>query len=284
LKKIIDDQDKVADWLTELTESNKCDLDDGKLQEQLSKHENDLKGIIREANHAHKVLNDAAIYVKTLDDSRNELQKWLDEISKKLAENTGEIGAPDQILEKMSQFKSIQADLDIKQSAFTTLHDQVLEIADGEIGTIPGKKVQLISQQYSACRKKTNDIIRQLEAVSNQYEVYQKCKTELRNWTKNIVEKISEFAHQLDNVEEIEECQNIVNGIENILIEKQEGEVRVHVVLGKGEKIANLTSSDGREGLQDEMTVIKEAYEELVDRILSSRSRSEVILQTFFLY
>ena len=154
----------------------------------------------------------------------------------------------------------------------------MLEISDGEIGTIPGKKIQILSQLYATCRKRTNDLIRQLETVSNQYAVYQTCKSDLRKWTKNIVHNITDLDQQVDTVESIPECQQIVSEIETMLIDKQEGEVRVHVVLGKGEKISNTISSIGRVSMQEEMTTIKDAYEELVDRILSLRSKSEVKL------
>ena len=48
--------------------------------------------------------------------------------------------------------------------------------------------------------------------------------------------------------------------------------------LCSGEKIANSVSSSGREKLQEDMTTIKDAFEELIDKILSIRSQAEVRL------
>lgn len=118
LKSIIEDQPKVEGWLSELSENTKCDIDGGKIQEQLTKHQNEFKGIIREANHFHKVLNDAAVYVKTLDDNRTELQKWLDDISKKLGELQGETNSLDEVNIKLDRLRGLQNQLNIKQQAF----------------------------------------------------------------------------------------------------------------------------------------------------------------------
>ena len=49
-------------------------------------------------------------------------------------------------------------------------------------------------------------------------------------------------------------------------------------LLHSGEKIANSVSSSGREKLQEDMTTIKDAFEELIDKILSIRSQAEVRL------
>ena len=62
------------------------------------------------------------------------------------------------------------------------------------------------------------------------------------------------------------------------LIEKQEGEVKVHVTLGKAEKIASSVSSTGRIKLHEEMDIMKDAFEELVNKLHSVRSKAEVIL------
>ena len=49
-----------------------------------------------------------------------------------------------------------------------------------------------------------------------------------------MVQRITDIEKTLAEVTSMEECQEVVAEIETILIEKQEGEVRVHVVLGKG--------------------------------------------------
>ena len=59
--------------------------------------------------------------------------------------------------------------------------------------------------------------------------------------------------------------------LEQMLIEKQEGEVKVHVTLGKAEKIASSVSSTGRIKLHDEMDIMKDAFEELVNKLHSVR-------------
>ena len=124
--------------------------------------------------------------------------------------------------------------LNIKQDSFDSLQQQVLEISDGDLGTIPGKKIQFLTHAYSSTRKKANDQIRFLENLVHQYDIYQSSKNDLRKWTKNVVHRINDIEKELAEITKMDECQAVVAEVENILIEKQEGEVRVHVVLGKG--------------------------------------------------
>mgnify|MGYP000160250294 CR=1 FL=1 len=63
-------------------------------------------------------MNDAAVYVKTLDDNRTELQKWLDDISKKVAELQGETNSLDQVNTKLDKLQALKNQLDVKQKAF----------------------------------------------------------------------------------------------------------------------------------------------------------------------
>ena len=135
---------------------------------------------------------------------------------------------------KLEKLRALRNQLNIKQDSFDSLQQQVLEISDGDMGTIPGKKIQLLTHSYSSTRKKANDQIRNLENLVHQYEIYQSSKSDLRKWTKDVVQRITDIEKTLAEVTSMEECQEVVAEIETILIEKQEGEVRVHVVLGKG--------------------------------------------------
>ena len=86
LEEIISDQKKVSKWLKELDDHCKADIEGSAIQEQLTKHQQEFKGVLREANHFLKILKDAAVYVKTLEENRAELTKWLNEISKSINE------------------------------------------------------------------------------------------------------------------------------------------------------------------------------------------------------
>ena len=90
-----------------------------------------------------------------------------------------------------------------------------------------------MTHSYSSTRKKANDQIRHLENHVHQYEIYQSSKSDLRKWTKDVVQRITDIEKTLAEVTSMEECQEVVAEIETILIEKQEQEVRVHVVLEK---------------------------------------------------
>ena len=143
---------------------------------------------------------------------------------------------------KLEKLRALRNQLNIKQDSFDSLQQQVLEISDGDMGTIPGKKIQFLTHSYSSTRKKANDQIRNLENLVHQYEIYQSSKSDLRKWTKDVVQRITDIEKTLAEVTSMEECQEVVAEIETILIEKQEGEVRVHVVLGKGKSESIFTS------------------------------------------
>ena len=93
---------------------------------------------------------------------------------------------------------------------------------------------------------------------------------------KVLDEKVKNLEKDLDAVETTIDAQEILTLVEQMLIEKQEGEVKVHVTLGKAEKIASSVSSTGRIKLHEEMDIMKDAFEELVNKLHSVRSRNNV--------
>ena len=173
----------------------------------------------------------------------------------------------------MEVYEASWKEFKAKSPAFENLQKQAFEIGDGDLGTVPGRKIQITLQLHSSCEKKIQDSIRLYENLTKQNRTYLSTKAELRQWMKVLDEKVKNLEKDLDAVETTIDAQEILTLVEQMLIEKQEGEVKVHVTLGKAEKIASSVSSKGRIKLHDEMDIMKDAFEELVNKLHSVRHR-----------
>ena len=275
-----EDFERVEGWLDEL-ETNFGNQFGGstnqKMETSISKHRNEYNGIVREVNHFHQVMTDAEAYVKALESSRLELHVWLEDFSKRLA-SAGPIEEPAEASQKLEVFEASWKEFKAKSPAFENLQKQAFEIGDGDLGTVPGRKIQITLQLHSSCEKKIQDSIRLYENLTKQNRTYLSTKAELRQWMKVLDERVKNLEKDLDAVETTVDAQEILTQVEQMLIEKQEGEVKVHVTLGKAEKIASSVSSTGRIKLHEEMDIMKDAFEELVNKLHSVRSKAEVIL------
>lgn len=108
LEDIFADQEKVSKWLEELEEHCKADVEGSAIQEQLNKHQQEFKGVNREANHFLKILKDAAVYVKTLEENRLELTKWLNEISKSINDFQDESESIEKANDKLEKLRALR--------------------------------------------------------------------------------------------------------------------------------------------------------------------------------
>ena len=122
---------------------------------------------------------DAEAYVKTLESSRSELHVCLEDFSKHLA-SAGPIKEPAEAQSKLEVCEASWKEFKAKSPAFENLQKQAFEIGDGDLGTVPGRKIQITLQLHSSCGKKIQDSIRLYENLTKQNRTYWSTKAELR--------------------------------------------------------------------------------------------------------
>ena len=275
LESILASTEKVKSWLDEMESKFKEQL--MSKSDNISKHRNEFNGILREVNHALKQMNDYGDFINTLDTERVDLQAWLDDMSKR-AQTSSSIESAQAAQQQLDKFLALQKQFDAKSSAFSNIQQQAYEVGDGDLATIPGRKIQLMIQQHASLQKKISDQIHHFENLIVQNKAYQQSRSELRKWMAAIRESNDKLQVEVQAAGVTEQAQLAFNQAEKLWVEKQEGEVKVHATLGRGDRISNLISSDGRLLLEEEMTTLRTAFDELLDELKSVRSQAELKL------
>ena len=275
LKQILAKTDTVKGWLDEMEVKFKDQL--MSKVDNITKHRNEFNGIVREVNHALKQMNDYSDFITTLDAERVDLQAWLDDMAKKVqTEKSIESAAKAQKL--LDQFLALKKQFEAKASAFSNIQQQAYEVGDGDLGTIPGRRIQVMVQQHSSLEKKIADQVRLYESLISQNQIYQHSRSELRKWMTAIRQRNENVLLDVQAAGTTQAAQSAFNEAETLWVEKQEGEVKVHATLGRGDSISNAISSDGRIELEDEMGTLRSAFDELLDEMKSVRSQAELKL------
>ena len=105
---------------------------------------------MREVYHFYHVMTDAEAYVKALESSRLELHVWLDEFSKRLA-SAGPVKEPAEAQSKLEVCEASWKEFKANSPASENLQKQAFEIGDGDMGTVPGRKIQITLQLNRLC-------------------------------------------------------------------------------------------------------------------------------------
>ena len=223
LTQILSETELVKGWLDEMEVTFKEQLLNK--MDNIAKHRNEFGGIVREVNHALKQMNDYADFIATLDAERIELQSWLDEMAKKMnSEKTIESAVKAQKL--LDQSLALKKQFEAKSSAFLNIQQQAYEVGDGDLGTVPGRKIQVMVQQHGSLEKKIADQVRLYESLISQNQIYQASRTELRKWMAAIRERNEHVLEKVQAAACTDAAAAAFNEAEQLWVEKQEGEVK----------------------------------------------------------
>ncbi|CAK8680522.1 unnamed protein product [Clavelina lepadiformis] len=246
------------------------------VEQQLQGIKDDWHMFLDQLQNLRSNLEESLAVLRSLEDNRKELARSLKVIERSLQEEEEPRDTLDEKTKQHETLKNINAELSSKGNQVETLLQQAYDVMDGDSSQSGSarKAHQLISMYHGLC-KKAKERLRTCEQNMNDHQQFDEAMARSKAWMQNALNKLEDCMNASMQAADQSDLEHRLQDIHVLHSSKQEGEIKMNIALGKGERAAHSSTIEGRDVIHGSLRELKETYEELSDKLQECRSQLE---------
>ncbi|KAI8478923.1 hypothetical protein Bbelb_433440 [Branchiostoma belcheri] len=204
-------------------------------------------------------LEESLVQHKDFEEKLQKFDKWLEEVEATVGT---EFSLKADLALKKSQaqrFQHIQHDVADHAAALSGLKEQALELGnkDSHDNNL-ARKVSLLSGRYQGLTNAVKDILSQCGQQVSQHEEYHQGLQEAQDWLEGSKDQLTSLAKTSGSREQIEKR---LADVQLLLASKQQGELKLNMAVGLGEKTMQNTAAEGRSIIQQKLESLRKDWQ-----------------------
>ncbi|KAM9000867.1 nesprin-1 isoform 8-T9 [Sarcophilus harrisii] len=248
------------------------------IQEQITKANEEFQAFLRDCLKNKQALQDCATELGSFEDQHKKLSLWIHEMEERLStENLGEY--KQHIPEKKNEVHKIEMFLGELLAARESLdklsqRGQILN----EEGHGAGKEVRLAAQLltgYQNLLKITKDKLRTCQVALQEHQALEEALQSMWSWVKDVQDKLASAESTIGSKATLEKR---LLQIQEILLMKGEGEVKLNMAIGKGEQALKSSNKEGQKVIQTQLQTLKEVWNNVMVTSIHAQSSLESVI------
>ncbi|XP_060128741.1 nesprin-1 isoform X4 [Zootoca vivipara] len=248
------------------------------IQEQINKAHQDFEGFFKQCLKDKQALEECIAELGSFEDLCKSWNLWLHEMEERIS--TEALGESKQnISDKKNEVQKVEGFLEellVARESFDKLtqKSQVLN----EKGYSTGKEVRLASQHFSGYHnliKAVKEKLKTSQVALQEHQALEEALQGMWTWVKDVQEKLASAEGTIGSKVVLE--KRLVQ-IQEILLMKGEGEVKLNMAIGKGEQALKSSNEEGQKAIQTQLKTLKDLWSSIINTSLSCQSLLESVI------
>ncbi|XP_077587652.1 nesprin-1 [Stigmatopora nigra] len=245
----------------------------GQVQQQLSSIQQDWDGFVERCRHNRQILEDSASLVKGFEDGQKKLEQWLTHMENRVNADLPQAvqSSPEKAL--LQQVEEYQQEVLKQRDCFERLCQEARALNEGGRGDGGETRVSAqLEARHRALLRRAGERLRAGQVAEQERRAFQETLRATRTWLSGVQERLASLDSTLGNKETLEQRLLLV---QDILLMKGEGEVKLNMTVGKGEQVLKHYGTDGQEAVALQLQELKDAWANMLIASMSCHSRLE---------
>ncbi|XP_016071417.1 PREDICTED: nesprin-1 [Miniopterus natalensis] len=248
------------------------------IQEQITKANEEFQAFLKQCLKDKQALQDCALELGSFEDQHRKLNLWIHEMNERLSsENSGE--SKQYITEKKNEVHRIEMFLGELLAARESL-DKLSQRGQllSEEGHGAGKEGRLCSQlltNYQGLVRMTKEKLRGFQVALQEHEALEEALQSMWAWVRGVQDKLACADSTVGSRDTLEKR---LLQIQDILLMRGEGEVKLNMAIGKGEQALRSSNEDGQKAIQTQLQTLTDVWANIMTSSVNAQSTLESVI------
>nr|XP_057913481.1 nesprin-1 isoform X6 [Doryrhamphus excisus] len=245
----------------------------GQVQQHLSSIQQDWDSFVEQCRQNQQILEDSASLMKGFEGRLKKLRWWLEHMEKRMTTDLLEAnqrGSEKALLEQVEEY---QQEALKERDSFERLCQEAQALNEGGRGDGSETRVSAqLQSQHQASLRRVRERLRSCQLTLQEEQAFEETLQATWTWLNGVQERLASLNSTLGNKETLEKRLLLV---QDILLMKGEGEVKLNMTVGKGEQVLKHNRMEGQEAICSRLQSLKDAWANMLITSMSCHSRLE---------
>ncbi|XP_073726049.1 nesprin-1 isoform X5 [Misgurnus anguillicaudatus] len=243
------------------------------VQQNLSSIQQDWDGYVEQCKQNQQNLEDSASLLSGFDSRLQRLTRWSERMDVRLSTELPEGRHSDQEKAMLERVEEFQHEVLKERDSFESLCQEAQALSEGGHGS--GAELRASAQlqlQHQALLKAVRERLRFCQTSLHEQQNFEEMLQGTWGWLSAVQERLNSLNSTSGNKETLEKRLGLV---QDILLMKGEGEVKLNMTVGKGEQVLKNCSRDKQEVIRSQLKSLKDSWANILMTAMSCHSRLE---------
>ncbi|XP_010018863.1 PREDICTED: nesprin-1-like, partial [Nestor notabilis] len=242
------------------------------IQEQIAKSNQNFQEFLNQCLNDKKSLEACASHLESFEDQHKKLGLWIRDMEERIS--TEALGENKQLIpEKKKEVHKVEKFLEELLNSRESF-DKLSQMAQtlNEEGHGEGREVRLASQHLTNYQNMVKTVKKKLQMCQLALQEHLTLEEALQSmwlWLKEIQDKLASSESTLGSKDTLERR---LTQIQEILLLKGDGEVKLNMAIGKGEQALKSSSEEGQKVIQTELQTLKDVWNDIISTSVNWQS------------
>ncbi|KAG1946578.1 nesprin-1 [Pimephales promelas] len=245
----------------------------GQVQQNLSSIQQDWDSYVEQCKQNQQNLEDSASLLSGFESCLQRLTRWLERMDVRMSTELPEGRHSDQEKVTLERVEEFQHEVLKERDSFESLCQEAQALSEGGHGS--GAEVRASAQlqlQHQALLKAARERLRVCQLSQQEQQNFEETLQGTWGWLSGVQERLNTLNSTSGNKETLEKRLGLV---QDILLMKGEGEVKLNMTVGKGEQVLKNCSRDKQEVIRSQLKSLKDSWANILMTAMSCHSRLE---------
>ncbi|KAJ0008744.1 hypothetical protein NQD34_016159 [Periophthalmus magnuspinnatus] len=245
----------------------------GQVQQHLSSIQQDWDSFVEQCRQNQQILEDSASLMKGFESRLKKLKWWLEHMEKRMTTDFLETKqrSPEKVV--LEQVEEFQQEVLKERDSFERLCQEAQALNEGGRGDGSETRVSAqLQSQHQALLRRGRDLLRSCQLTLQEQQAFEDTLQATWTWLSMVQERLASLNSTVGNKETLEKRLGLV---QDILLMKGEGEVKLNMTVGKGEQVLKHNRMEGQEAICSQLQSLKDAWANMLMTSMSCHSRLE---------
>ncbi|KAF1374585.1 hypothetical protein PFLUV_G00230620 [Perca fluviatilis] len=245
----------------------------GQVQQHLSSIQQDWDSFVEQCRQNQQILEDSASLMKGFEGRLKKLRWWLEHMEKRMTTDLLEAkqrGPEKAVLEQVEEY---QQEVLKERDSFERLCQEGQALNEGGRGDGSETRVSAqLQSQHQALLRRGRERLHSCQLTLQEQQAFEETLQTTWAWLNGAQERLASLNSTFGNKETLEKRLGLV---QDILLMKGEGEVKLNMTVGKGEQVLKHNRMEGQEAICSQLQSLKDAWANMLMTSMSCHSRLE---------
>ncbi|KTF86540.1 hypothetical protein cypCar_00031779 [Cyprinus carpio] len=245
----------------------------GQVQQNLSSIQQDWDSYVEQCKQNQQNLEESASLLSGFESRLQRLTRWLERMDVRMSTELPEGRHGDQERVTLERVEEFQHEVLKERDSFESLCQEAQSLSEGGHGS--GAELRASAQlqlQHQALLKAARERLRMCQLSLQEQQNFEETLESTWGWLSGVQERLNSLNSTSGNKETLEKRLGLV---QDLLLMKGEGEVKLNMTVGKGEQVLKNCSRDKQEMIRSQLKSLKDSWANILMTAMSCHSRLE---------
>ncbi|XP_029114386.1 nesprin-1 isoform X5 [Scleropages formosus] len=244
------------------------------VQQHLSSSQQAWDGFVERCRQNEQMLEESAAQLNGFESKRRKLSRWLEQAEQKLC---SEVQASKKLLtERKAELEHLEGflkEVHKERDSFEQLHQESHILSESGRGDgSEARAAARLQTKYQTLLRQTKEQLRSLQLALQEHQAFEESIQSTWSWLRGVQGRLASLNNTVGSKETLEKRLGFV---QDILLMKGEGEVKLNMAIGKGEQALKSSGDEGQELIRSQLQGLKDAWATTLVTAMSCHSRLE---------